>query len=110
RPTGVKSVLHSHDAGRAAGPAPCAARRVSSTARDPDFLATCEKRKLMVDGATGEEIDKIVRETLRLAPAVAVTTSARTWPGTRMLVTSARPWRAAEIGNLWGSTGGKARP
>jgi tripartite-type tricarboxylate transporter receptor subunit TctC len=33
---------------------------------DPDFLAACEKRKLMVDGATGEEIDEIVRETLRL--------------------------------------------
>ena len=38
---------------------------------DPDFLATCEKRKLMVDGATGEDIDEIVRETLRLSPAVA---------------------------------------
>jgi tripartite-type tricarboxylate transporter receptor subunit TctC len=38
---------------------------------DPDFLAACEKRKLMVDGATGEEIDEIVRETLRLPQAVA---------------------------------------
>ena len=38
---------------------------------DPDFLAACEKRKLMVDGATGEEIDEIVRETLWLPPAVA---------------------------------------
>jgi len=38
---------------------------------DPDFLAACEKRKLMVDGATGKEIDEIVRETLRLPQAVA---------------------------------------
>jgi tripartite-type tricarboxylate transporter receptor subunit TctC len=38
---------------------------------DPDFLAACEKRKLMVDGATGEEIDEMVRETLRLPQAVA---------------------------------------
>ena len=38
--------------------------------RDPDFLGTCEKRNLMVDGAAGEEIDEIVRETLRL-PQVA---------------------------------------
>jgi len=39
--------------------------------RDPDFVAACEKRNLMVDGATGEEIDEIVRETLRLPQAVA---------------------------------------
>jgi tripartite-type tricarboxylate transporter receptor subunit TctC len=39
--------------------------------RDPDFLAACEKRNLMVDGAAGEEIDEIVRETLRLPQAVA---------------------------------------
>src|SRR5947208_14496895 len=38
---------------------------------DPDFLAACEMRKLMVDGAPGEEIDAIVRETLRLPQAVA---------------------------------------
>ena len=38
---------------------------------DPDFIAACEKRNLMVDGATGEEIDQIIRETLRLPPAVA---------------------------------------
>jgi tripartite-type tricarboxylate transporter receptor subunit TctC len=38
---------------------------------DSDFLAACEKRKLMVDGATGEEIDEMVRETLRLPQAVA---------------------------------------
>ena len=38
---------------------------------DSDFLAACEKRKLMVDGATGEEIDEMVRETLRLPRAVA---------------------------------------
>lgn len=38
---------------------------------DPDFIAACEKRQLMVDGATGEEIDDIVRETLKLPQAVA---------------------------------------
>ena len=38
---------------------------------DSDFLAACKKRKLMVDGATGEEIDEMVRETLRLPRAVA---------------------------------------
>jgi tripartite-type tricarboxylate transporter receptor subunit TctC len=39
--------------------------------KDPDFLAACEKRNLMVDGAAGEEIDEIVRETLRLPQSVA---------------------------------------
>jgi tripartite-type tricarboxylate transporter receptor subunit TctC len=39
--------------------------------KDPDFLAACEKRNLMIDGAAGEEIDEIVRETLRLPQAVA---------------------------------------
>jgi tripartite-type tricarboxylate transporter receptor subunit TctC len=38
---------------------------------DPEFLAACERRNLMVDGATGEEIDQIVRDTLRLPQAVA---------------------------------------
>src|SRR5919197_1137329 len=33
---------------------------------DPDFLAACKKRTLMVEGAAGEEIDEIVRDTLRL--------------------------------------------
>ena len=39
--------------------------------KDPDFLGACEKRNLMVDGAAGEVIDEIVRETLRLPQAVA---------------------------------------
>jgi tripartite-type tricarboxylate transporter receptor subunit TctC len=39
--------------------------------KDPDFLAACEKRNLTLDAATGEEIDDIVRETLRLPQAVA---------------------------------------
>jgi tripartite-type tricarboxylate transporter receptor subunit TctC len=39
--------------------------------KDPDFLAACEKRNLVVDGAAGEEIDEIVRETLRLPQTVA---------------------------------------
>jgi len=38
---------------------------------DPDFLAACEKRHLMIEGTTGEEIDDIVRETLRLPQVVA---------------------------------------
>src|SRR5215813_2946360 len=42
-----------------------------SVLEDPDFLAACEMRKLMVDGAPGEQIDEIVRETLRLPQAVA---------------------------------------
>jgi len=43
----------------------------SALLKDPDFLAACETRKLMVDGAPGEEIDEIVRETLKLPTAVA---------------------------------------
>jgi tripartite-type tricarboxylate transporter receptor subunit TctC len=39
--------------------------------KDPDFLAACEKRSLMVDGAPGEEINEVVRATLRLPQAVA---------------------------------------
>jgi tripartite-type tricarboxylate transporter receptor subunit TctC len=39
--------------------------------RDPEFLAACEKRNLMIEGATGEEIDDIVRDTLQLPQAVA---------------------------------------
>ncbi|HEY7302114.1 MAG TPA: tripartite tricarboxylate transporter substrate-binding protein [Xanthobacteraceae bacterium] len=39
--------------------------------KDPAFLETCEKRNLMIDGETGEDIDGIVRETLRLPKAVA---------------------------------------
>jgi tripartite-type tricarboxylate transporter receptor subunit TctC len=38
--------------------------------KDPDFLAACEKRNLMVDGAAGEEIDKIAREMLSLPEEV----------------------------------------
>jgi len=37
---------------------------------DPDFIAECEKRKLPIDGATGEEVDAMVRETLQLPPSV----------------------------------------
>jgi tripartite-type tricarboxylate transporter receptor subunit TctC len=39
--------------------------------RDPQFLAACEKRNLMIDGASGEAMDEIVRVTLRLPQAVA---------------------------------------
>lgn len=37
---------------------------------DPDFLAACQKRGLMVDGASGEEMDAIVRETLQMPHAI----------------------------------------
>jgi tripartite-type tricarboxylate transporter receptor subunit TctC len=40
--------------------------------QDPDFLAAAEKRKLMVDPGTGEEMDALVRETLKLPQEVAV--------------------------------------
>jgi tripartite-type tricarboxylate transporter receptor subunit TctC len=33
---------------------------------DPDFLAECRKRQVIVAGATGEEMDALVRETLAL--------------------------------------------
>jgi tripartite-type tricarboxylate transporter receptor subunit TctC len=39
--------------------------------KDPEFLAACEKRNLMVDGAPGEEMDQVVQETLQLPQAVA---------------------------------------
>jgi tripartite-type tricarboxylate transporter receptor subunit TctC len=39
--------------------------------KDPDFIAASEKRNLMIDGATGEDMDAVVRETLKLSPAVA---------------------------------------
>jgi tripartite-type tricarboxylate transporter receptor subunit TctC len=39
--------------------------------KDPDFLAACEKRNLLVEGAAGEEIDEIVRETMQLPQGVA---------------------------------------
>jgi tripartite-type tricarboxylate transporter receptor subunit TctC len=38
---------------------------------DAEFLAACEKRNVMLDGAPGEAMDEIVRATLRLPPAVA---------------------------------------
>jgi tripartite-type tricarboxylate transporter receptor subunit TctC len=38
--------------------------------KDADFLAACDNRQLMVEGATGEEVDALVRETLALPPAM----------------------------------------
>ncbi len=39
---------------------------------DPEFRATCEQRKLMIDPATGEELDALARRTLALpAPLLA---------------------------------------
>lgn len=34
--------------------------------KDPDFLAACEQRNLMIDGGTGEDMDAIVQETLAM--------------------------------------------
>ena len=34
--------------------------------KDPEFLAAAEKRNMMVDPGTGEELDAIVQETLKL--------------------------------------------
>jgi tripartite-type tricarboxylate transporter receptor subunit TctC len=39
--------------------------------KDPGFLAAAEQRKMMVDPGTGEEMDAIVRETLKLPQEVA---------------------------------------
>jgi tripartite-type tricarboxylate transporter receptor subunit TctC len=50
-----------------------AALRAAFTAmlKDPDFLAAAEKRNMMIDPGAGEEMDEIVRQTLRLPQAVA---------------------------------------
>ena len=37
---------------------------------DPEFITTAEKRNLMIDGAHGEEMDDIVRDTLKAPPNV----------------------------------------
>ncbi len=37
---------------------------------DADFLAACARRNLMVEGAPGEEVDAMVRETLALPSAL----------------------------------------
>jgi tripartite-type tricarboxylate transporter receptor subunit TctC len=34
--------------------------------KDPQFIAATEKRKVMIDGATGEQIDAITRDTMKL--------------------------------------------
>jgi tripartite-type tricarboxylate transporter receptor subunit TctC len=34
--------------------------------KDPQFIAATEKRKLMIDGATGEQMDAVTRDTMRL--------------------------------------------
>jgi len=38
--------------------------------KDPDFIAACDQRHFMVDAASGEEMDAIVRETFQLPDAV----------------------------------------
>jgi tripartite-type tricarboxylate transporter receptor subunit TctC len=37
---------------------------------DPEFLAACKKRHLMVDGGSGEDMDAIVRDTLKTPRSV----------------------------------------
>lgn len=34
--------------------------------KDPEFIAATQKRKVMIDGATGEQLDAITRETMKL--------------------------------------------
>ena len=38
--------------------------------KDPAFIATCDKRHLMLDGASGEDMDAIVKETFALPQSV----------------------------------------
>jgi tripartite-type tricarboxylate transporter receptor subunit TctC len=38
--------------------------------KDPEFIAASDKRNLMIDGATGEEMDAIVRDTLKIPSSV----------------------------------------
>jgi tripartite-type tricarboxylate transporter receptor subunit TctC len=38
--------------------------------KDPDFIAACDQRHLMVDAGSGEEMDAIVRETFQLPDTV----------------------------------------
>jgi tripartite-type tricarboxylate transporter receptor subunit TctC len=40
--------------------------------KDPVFIAAAEKRNMMIDPGTGEELDALVRETLKLPQDVAV--------------------------------------
>jgi hypothetical protein len=34
--------------------------------KDPEFLAACEKRNVTIEPATGEEMDAITQETVRM--------------------------------------------
>ena len=38
--------------------------------KDPQFIAATEKRKLMIDGATGEQMDAVTRDTMKLPPEI----------------------------------------
>jgi tripartite-type tricarboxylate transporter receptor subunit TctC len=38
--------------------------------KDPDFVAATKKRKLMIDPASGEQMDAITRDTMKLPPEV----------------------------------------
>ena len=40
--------------------------------KDPDFIAAAEKRNMMVDPGSGEEMDALVRETLKLPQEIAI--------------------------------------
>jgi hypothetical protein len=39
--------------------------------KDADFLAACEKRNVTIEPATGEEMDAITRETMRMPKPIA---------------------------------------
>lgn len=44
--------------------------------KDPAFIATCDKRHLMLDGSSGEDMDAIVKETFALPQPVLATIGA----------------------------------
>ena len=74
----LRAVVSTGDIGRAVLTTPdvpadrlAALRKAfSAMLADKDFLAAAEQRKMMLDPASGEEMDAIVTETLRLPPAV----------------------------------------
>ena len=74
----LRAVVSTGDIGRAVLTTPdvpaerlAALRKAfSAMLADKDFLAAAEQRKMMLDPASGEDMDAIVAETLRLPPAV----------------------------------------
>jgi hypothetical protein len=40
--------------------------------KDPDFVAACDKRNIMLAPATGEEMDAVVAQTMQIPKAVVL--------------------------------------